>query len=198
MKKLFSILSLLSIMTWGTLKAQNVEDVLDVKSLNFQGVEYQLGWSAHNSQQCIQEYFPKGQVPESYTDMFTISVFTNIDSKVTPEIAAAAKEAELEARKEKTKDVWNWAVMTNDETNEACIDFICCSGKDDKLDIVEFDVHRYRMIQVDGKPALQLLFYSHRAYGDDITGMMNNLKDIRGKALLDIVDFKIDCNVKLK
>lgn len=185
-------------MTFGTLKAQNVEDVLDVKTLNFQGVDYQLGWSAHNSGQCIQEYFPKGQVPESYTDMFTISVFTNIAPGVTPEMAVAAKEAELEARKEKTKDVWNWAVMTNDETNEACIDFICCSGKDDKLDIVEFDVHRYRMIQVDGKPALQLLFYSHRAYDEDITGMMNNLKDIRGKALLDIVDFNIDCNVKLK
>lgn len=198
MKKIFSILSFISIMTFGTLKAQNVEDVLDVKTLNFQGVDYQLGWSAHNSGQCIQEYFPKGQVPESYTDMFTISVFTNIAPGVTPEMAVAAKEAELEARKEKTKDVWNWAVMTNDETNEACIDFICCSGKDDKLDIVEFDVHRYRMIQVDGKPALQLLFYSHRAYGDDITGMMNNLKDIRGKALLDIVDFNIDCNVKLK
>ena len=74
--------------------------------------------------------------------MFTISVFTNIDSKVTPEIAAAAKEAELAARKEKTKDVWNWSVMTNEETNEACIDFVCCSGKDGKLDIVEFDVHR--------------------------------------------------------
>ena len=198
MKRLFSILSLLSIMTWGTLKAQNVEDVLDVKTLNFQGVDYQLGWSAHNSSQCIQEYFPKGQVPESYTDMFTISVFTNIVDGVTPTMAVAAKEAELEARKEKTKDVWNWSVMTNDETNEACIDFICCSGKNDELDVVEFDVHRYRMIQVDGKPALQLLFYSHRAYGDDITGMMNNLKDIRGKALLDIVDFKIDCNVKLK
>ncbi len=198
MKRLFSILSLLSIMTWGTLKAQNVEDVLDVKTLNFQGVDYQLGWSAHNSSQCIQEYFPKGQVPESYTDMFTISVFTNIVDGVTPTMAVAAKEAELEARKEKTKDVWNWSVMTNEETNEACIDFVCCSGKDGKLDIVEFDVHRYRMIQVDGKPALQLLFYSHRAYGDDITGMMNNLKDIRGKALLDIVDFNIDCNVKLK
>ena len=198
MKRLFSILSLLSIMTWGTLKAQNVEDVLDVKTLNFQGVDYQLGWSAHNSSQCIQEYFPKGQVPESYTDMFTISVFTNIVDGVTPTMAVAAKEAELEARKEKTKDVWNWSVMTNEETNEACIDFVCCSGKDGKLDIVEFDVHRYRMIQVDGKPALQLLFYSHRAYGDDITEMMNNLKDIRGKALLDIVDFNIDCNVKLK
>ena len=198
MKRLFSILSLLSIMTWGTLKAQNVEDVLDVKTLNFQGVDYQLGWSAHNSSQCIQEYFPKGQVPESYTDMFTISVFTNIVDGVTPTMAVAAKEAELEARKEKTKDVWNWSVMTNDETNEACIDFICCSGKNDELDVVEFDVQRYRMIQVDGKPALQLLFYSHRAYGDDITEMMNNLKDIRGKALLDIVDFKIDCNVKLK
>ena len=198
MKKIFSILSFISIMTFGTLKAQNVEDVLDVKTLNFQGVDYQLGWSAHNSSQCIQEYFPKGQVPESYTDMFTISVFTNIVDGVTPTMAVAAKEAELEARKEKTKDVWNWAVMTNDETNEACIDFICCSGKNDELDVVEFDVHRYRMIQVDGKPALQLLFYSHRAYGDNITEMMNNLKDIRGKALLDIVDFNIDCNVKLK
>lgn len=198
MKKIFSILSFISIMTFGTLKAQNVEDVLDVKSFNFQGTDYHLGWGAHNSQQCIQEYFPKGQVPESYTDMFTISVFTNIVDGVTPTMAVAAKEAELEARKEKTKDVWNWSVMTNEETNEACIDFVCCSGKDGKLDIVEFDVHRYRMIQVDGKPALQLLFYSHRAYGDDITGMMNNLKDIRGKALLDIVDFKIDCNVKLK
>lgn len=198
MKRLFSILSLLSIMTWGTLKAQNVEDVLDVKSFNFQGTDYHLGWGAHNSSQCIQEYFPKGQVPESYTDMFTISVFTNIVDGVTPTMAVAAKEAELEARKEKTKDVWNWSVMTNEETNEACIDFVCCSGKDGKLDVVEFDVHRYRMIQVDGKPALQLLFYSHRAYGDDITGMMNNLKDIRGKALLDIVDFNIDCNVKLK
>lgn len=198
MKKIISVLSLLSIMTFGTLKAQNVEDVLDVKSFNFQGTDYHLGWGAHNSQQCIQEYFPKGQVPESYTDMFTISVFTNIVDGVTPTMAVAAKEAELEARKEKTKDVWNWSVMTNEETNEACIDFVCCSGKDGKLDVVEFDVHRYRMIQVDGKPALQLLFYSHRAYGDDITGMMNNLKDIRGKALLDIVDFKIDCNVKLK
>ena len=198
MKKIFSILSFISIMTWGTLKAQNVEDVLDVKTLNFQGVDYQLGWSAHNSSQCIQEYFPKGQVPESYTDMFTISVFTNIVDGVTPTMAVAAKEAELAKRKEESKDVWNWSVMTNEETNEACIDFVCCSGKDGKLDIVEFDVHRYRMIQVDGKPALQLLFYSHRAYGDNITEMMNNLKDIRGKALLDIVDFNIDCNVKLK
>ena len=201
MKRLLLILSLLSIMTWGTLKAQNVEDVLDVKTLNFQGVDYQLGWSFHNSGESglyIQEYFPKGQVPESYTDMFTISIITNVVSEINPKKAVAAKEAELAKRKEESKDVWNWSVMTNDETNEACIDFICCSGKNDELDVVEFDVHRYRMIQVDGKPALQLLFYSHRAYGDDITGMMNNLKVIRGKALLDIVDFKIDCNVKLK
>ena len=198
MKKLFSILSLLSIMTWGTLKAQNVEDVLDVKSLNFQGVEYQLGWSAHNSVQCIQEYFPKGQVPESYTDMFTISIFTNIAPGVTPEMAVIAKEAELKARKEKTKDVLDWAVMTNDKTNEACIDFVCISEKNNEIDVLEYDAHRYRMIQVDGKPALQLLFYSKRGYREDITEMMNKLKDSRHKILNDITEFNIDCNVKLK
>ena len=179
MKKLFSILSLISIMTFGTLKAQNVEDVLDVKSFNFQGTEYHLGWGAHNSQQCIQEYFPKGQVPESYTDMFTISVFTNIDSKVTPEIAAAAKEAELAARKEKTKDVLGWDVMVNDDTNEACIDFVCVAEKNNEVEVLEYDAHRYRMIQVDGKPALQLLFYSKRGYREGITEMMNKLKDSR-------------------
>ena len=198
MKRLFSILSLLSIMTRGTLKAQNVEDVLDVKTLNFQGVDYQLGWSAHNSSQCIQEYFPKGQVPESYTDMFTISVFTNIVDGVTPEMAVAAKEAELEARKEKTKDVIDWAVMTNDKINEACIDFVCVSEKNDEIEVVEYDAHRYRMIQVDGKPALQLLFYSKRGYRDGIPELMNTLKETRHKILNDITEFNIDCNVKLK
>ena len=198
MKRLFSILSLLSIMAWGTLKAQNVEDVLDVKTLNFQGVDYQLGWSAHNSSQCIQEYFPKGQVPESYTDMFTISVFTNIVEGVTPAMAVAAKEAELEARKEKTKDVIDWAVMTNDKINEACIDFVCVSEKNDEIEVVEYDAHRYRMIQVDGKPALQLLFYSKRGYRDGIPELMNTLKETRHKILNDITEFNIDCNVKLK
>ena len=198
MKKLFSILSLISIMTFGTLKAQNVEDVLDVKSFNFQGTEYHLGWGAHNSQQCIQEYFPKGQVPESYTDMFTISVFTNIDSKVTPEIAAAAKEAELAARKEKTKDVLGWDVMVNDDINEACIDFVCVTEKNNEVEVLEYDAHRYRMIQVDGKPALQLLFYSKRAYREDVTKMKDSLKETRQKVLNDITNFNVNCNVKLK
>ena len=198
MKKLFSVLSLLSIMTFGTLKAQNVEDVLDVKSFNFQGTDYHLGWGAHNSQQCIQEYFPKGQVPESYTDMFTISVFTNIDSKVTPEIAAAAKEAELAARKEKTKDVLGWDVMVNDDINEACIDFVCVAEKNNEVEVLEYDAHRYRMIQVDGKPALQLLFYSKRAYREDVTKMKDNLKETRLKVLNDITNFNVNCNVKLK
>lgn len=198
MKKLFSILSLISIMTFGTLKAQNVEDVLDVKSFNFQGTDYHLGWGAHNSQQCIQEYFPKGQVPESYTDMFTISVFTNIDSKVTPEIAAAAKEAELAARKEKTNDVLGWDVMVNDDINEACIDFVCVAEKNNEVEVLEYDAHRYRMIQVDGKPALQLLFYSKRAYREDVTKMKDNLKETRLKVLNDITNFNVNCNVKLK
>lgn len=198
MKKIISVLSLLSIMTFGTLKAQNVEDVLDVKSFNFQGTDYHLGWGAHNSQQCIQEYFPKGQVPESYTDMFTISVFTNIDSKVTPEIAAAAKEAELAARKEKTKDVLGWDVMVNDDINEACIDFVCVAEKNNEVEVLEYDAHRYRMIQVDGKPALQLLFYSKRAYREDVTKMKDNLKETRLKVLNDITNFNVNCNVKLK
>lgn len=201
MKRLLLILSLLSIMTWGTLKAQNVEDVLDVKTLNFQSVDYQLGWSAHNSGESslyIQEYFPKGQVPESYTDMFTISIITNIVSEINPKKAVAAKEAELAARKEKTKDVLGWDVMVNDDINEACIDFVCVAEKNNEVEVLEYDAHRYRMIQVDGKPALQLLFYSKRAYREDVTKMKDNLKETRLKVLNDITNFNVNCNVKLK
>ena len=117
---------------------------------------------------------------------------------MTPEIAAAAKKAELEARKEKSKDVLGWDVMVNDEINEACIDFVCVAQKNNELEILEYDAHRYRMIQVDGKPALQLLFYSQRAYREAITEMKDNLKETRKKVLNDITNFNIDCNVKLK
>lgn len=197
MKRIFCILFSLLIFATATVGAQEVEDVLGVSKLKFNGTKYQLGWSAHNSLQYMQEYFPKGQVPESYTDMFTISV--TLAPNMIAKTACEAKVAELAQRKETQKDVWNWAVSHNEDGSEWIVDFICCQGNAEKLDIVEFDVHRYRMIDVDGFPALQLLFYSHRVYGDDIMPFMKEkLADLRLESVAALIKFDVDCQIKTK
>ena len=190
------LLSMLVLAT-STLSAQKAEDYLGVNRLKFNGEKYQLGWSARNSRMYMQEFFPENQNPETYTDMFTISV--DVAPQLTPQLAVQAKEAELSQRKEKKKDVWNWATCSSPDGTEWIIDFICCSGSQDSLEIVEFDVHRYRMIEVDGHPALQLLFYSHRAYGDDIMPFMKEeLADLRKKSLNALIEFKVDCKALQK
>jgi hypothetical protein len=143
----------------------------------------------------LQEYFPKGQTYEKYDDMFTVSVITNVPSIVNPEMAVKAKEEELKGRK--NKDVWNWAICNSPDKSEWMIDFMCYLSKNDSLEMIEFDVHKYRMIKVDGFPALQLIFYTHRVYGDDIMPFMHDkLADFRKKAINAMIQFEVDCKVK--
>lgn len=192
MKRVLTLFFVLFSMASASLMAQDVEDLFGISNLKFNGTKYQLGWSAHNSTNIIQEYFPKGQVPESYTDMFT--VYVNTAPKQTPKMAVEAKVAELSQRKEKSKDVWNWATCSSPDGSECIIDFICCSGSADALEIVEFDVHKYRMIEYDGYPALQLVFYSHRVYGDDIMPFMKDkLADLRLESINALIKFNADC-----
>lgn len=193
MKKILSIISFFLLMAsaW----AQDVEDVLGVSKLKFQGTKYELGWSAHNSYQYLQEYFPKGQTPESFTEMFTISVM--VLPPFTALQAAKAKEQELAERKEKQHDIMNWAVYENQETDESMIDFICYEGPEDAPSLIEFDIHRYRMVEVDNLPALQLIFYTRRSQGDNIIPFMHDtLPDLRKQCLEEITKLKVDCKVR--
>lgn len=197
MKKLITIFFMLIFATSVALNAQNVEDMFGLSKLKFNGIKYELGWSNHSSIQYIQEYFPKGQTPETYMDMFT--VYVNTAPKQTPQMAVEAKVAELSKRKELKKDVWNWATWSSPDGTEHIIDFICCSGSADSLEIVEFDVHKYKMIVVDGHPALQLLFYSHRTYGDNIMPFMKEkLATLRVESIKELINFNVDCKVKTK
>lgn len=191
-------LSMVLCMTISSVRAQKVEDALGVEKIKFNGTRYQLGYSVHNSVQYLQEYFPEGQEPESYTDMVTISVIVmpTIDPKKDvakiAEIACQAKVEELAERKETQKDVWNWAVTSNEDKSEWILDFICCSGSAEELDMVEFDIHRYRMIEVHGFPALQLIYYTHRVYGDDIMPFMKKkFANLRTKSIKALSKFEV-------
>ena len=193
MKK--NIMLLLLLFVTSLVMAQNVEDVLGVSKLKFNGTKYLLGYSVHNSTHYLQEYFPKGETPDRYTDMFTISV--HISPELTPQKAIEAKAIELELRKSEKKDVWNWEIYNNSDESEYMIDFICCSGSAEKLDFIEFDVHRYRTIEVNGQNALQLMFYTHRVYGDDIIPFLEEkFSTLRMETINALTKFDIDCKVR--
>lgn len=193
MKRKLVIITVLSFIFTLSSMAQDVTDILGVKTLNFNGTNYELGWSTHNGTQFMQEYFPKGQNPTAYKEMFTIYII--LSSDISPETAVFAKEKELSARK--GKDVYDWMISNSPDEKEWMIDFICYQGDQDKPSIVEFDAHRYRTIKINGKKALQLMFYTRRSYGNDVMPFMKDeLSDLRIKALNALIEFDVKCKIK--
>lgn len=168
-------------------------DYLNVgDSISYGDETYYLGWSANPSEgYYLQEYFPKGEVAEHYNQMVTISV--HYMEGLTPEIASDAKVNELEQRK-KTDACCNYKTYENG--NDRMIDFLVSAPNPQNpelLSIVEFDIHLYKQVEIKGKQALQLLFYSKRAYGDDIMPFLQGLSDFRSKALKKMIKSDIKC-----
>ncbi len=136
------------------------------------GKEFYLGWSSNPQEgYYLQEYFPKGEAPEHYNDMFTVSLF---EGNVTPEIAAQAKANELATRKESDK-ICNYRVLNKD--GEYIVDFVVSDMSSGQLTTVEWDLHYYKSVKIGDKNYLLLMFLSQRAYGDDIIPLLKHIPD---------------------
>ncbi|MCR5315033.1 MAG: hypothetical protein K6E52_03980 [Bacteroidaceae bacterium] len=165
-----------------------VKDYLKAgETIKFDNENYTLGWSSHpNDSYYIQEYFPKGEKPETFKKMFTINVF--VADGVTPELAAQAKCIELDNRKKKD-NCCHYKKFENKKSGEYIIDFLVSDGEQGKEPtVVEFNLYRYKSIKVNGKNALQLIFYSRRAYNSDVYNLLSKLSDIRPEAIKQMVD----------
>lgn len=162
-------------------------------TLQFNNETYHLRWSAHpTNPYYTQEYFPQGETPESYHQMFTVSV--HYGEEITPKLAVEVKVQELNLRK-LTDACCNYKVINNGDYY--LIDFLV-SQKDEKnpelLSIVEFDVHVYRQVTINGRKALKLDFYSRRAYGEDIMPFLQNLTETRAKTIVEMGKTDIQCH----
>ena len=107
--------------------------------------------------------------------------------------AVEAKVQELEERKKSDK-CCNYLVYERD--GEYVLDFLVSDGADGKLNCVEVDIHHYKPVTVNGKKAVQLNFYSRRAYGDDIIPFMESLKDKKDDWITELTQMKIVCKMK--
>ncbi|MBR6286697.1 MAG: hypothetical protein IKR18_06900 [Bacteroidaceae bacterium] len=173
--------------------AQNAQNYLNIKApISFDGKEYELGWSSHPADYYyMEEYFPEGQQPEHYDDMFTVSVVV-ADIKVADLVAAKLRE--LDERK-KTDGCCNYKVLER-EGGEFIIDFMVAAYEEGKTTLVESDIHHYKKIMVNGKPAVQLNFYSHRAYGDDIAPYFKTLAKRKADWIVKMGEMDIQVDLK--
>ncbi len=144
------------------------------------------------AQEEVVDYLQVGKTLKFQGKKFeTVSLaFTEV---LTVRDAVEAKVQELEERKKSDK-CCNYLVYERD--GEYVLDFLVSDGADGKLNCVEVDIHHYKPVTVNGKKAVQLNFYSRRAYGDDIIPFLESLKDKKEDWITELTQMKIVCKMK--
>ena len=173
-----------------TIFTDTTDDRLGVKGpLEFNDVKFNLAWSDKPSEMYyIQEYLPEGEKLESFTQMMTIHLFvTDIKTKD----AVQQKIKELNKRK-KTDAVCNYEVTESPDGKEFMLDFLMGESKNDEMTIVEFNVYRYKQIEIsNNKKAIIVYTYTKRSYGEDITDFFKTLGDDRTNYLKQMISADI-------
>lgn len=184
------LLTVISVMAFSQ---DEVVDYLHVgKTLKFQDKKFELKWCQHPIEAFfLQEWLPKGETFDNYEQMLSVSL--SFSETLSVKYFVDAKVHELEERKKSDK-CCNYLVYEND--GEYIIDFLVSDGADGLLNVVEADIHHYKPVVIDGKKAIQLNFYSRRAYGDDIIPFLKSLKDKKTDWINELTQMKIVCKMK--
>lgn len=157
--------------------------------LEFNNITFKLAWTdMPNENYYIQEYLIEGEKPESFNEMLTIHLFT---TDINTLEAVGQKINELKIRKN-TDAVCNYQVTESPDGKEFIVDFIMGESKDDRMTVVEFNIYRYKQIEIfNNKKAIIVYAYSKRSYGNNITTFFKTLKDERKKYLKEMIATEI-------
>ena len=183
------------LMSFTTFNSEPIERIGVKGPLIFNETSFGLAWTDKpNDTYFIQEYLPKGEKVESFNQMLTLHLFVK---DITVKKAVKIKVQELENRK-KTDPTCQYAVTESPDGKEVIVDCILGESKGDKMSIMEFNIYRYKQVELsDKKKAILIYAYSKRAYGDDITPFLKNLGKDRS-ALLNVMIGSEMPNVKLE
>lgn len=176
MKKFLFIFSVL-LMSFTMSKDNPIDRIGVTGPLMFNQVSYNLAWSDKpRDTYYIQEYLPEGQNVNSFSQMLTIHLF---DVDITIEDAVKNKINELENRI-KTDATCNYEVYKSPDGKEIIIDFTLGESKNNEMTIAEFNIYRYRNIELgNNRNGLLVYAYSERSYGEKIQEFYKSLKTER-------------------
>lgn len=158
--------------------SDNPVDNLGVSGpLNFNEKTFNLAWSDKpNDNYYIQEYLPKGETLDHFNEMLSIHYF---DTNIKLKDAVKQKINELNERK-KTDGVCNYLITESPDGKEFIVDFLLGESEGDAMTTVEFNVYRYKQIEISKKKkGIMIYTYSKRSYGDEITNFFKSLKNDR-------------------
>lgn len=180
MRKFLFIFSVL-FMSFTMSKDNPIDRIGVTGPLMFNQVSYNLAWSDRpRDTYYIQEYLPEGENVNSFSQMLTIHLF---DVDITIEDAVKKKINELENRI-KTDATCNYEVYKSPDEKEIIIDFTLGESKNNEMTIAEFNIYRYRNIELgNNNNGLLVYAYSQRSYGEKITDFYKSLKTYRSELI---------------
>jgi hypothetical protein len=176
MKKYFLILTA-SLMAFTKINNEPVDRIGVKGPLTFNQTSFNLAWTEKPGETYyIQEYLPKDETVNHFNQMMSIFLLVG-DTKLKN--AVQQKINELDSRK-KTDATCNYMVTNNPDKTEYMVDFVLGESKNDKMEVEEFNIYRYKQIDLgENKKAILVYAYSKRVYGEDITPFFKNLKNDR-------------------
>lgn len=182
-------------MSFSIIKEEPIDRIGVNGPLEFNKTNFLLTWTAHpNENYYAQEYLPKNETVDHFNQLLTLHLFV---MDVSVDNAIQQKINELTKRKE-TDKVCNFNVLKSPDGKESILDCLLSTQKNDKIDVVEFIIYRYKQIELkNNKKALLIYSYSKRSYDDKITSFLKNLKNERAD-LLNIMTAKMLPEISIK
>jgi hypothetical protein len=179
-KILFLLLSVvfIIIVSFRYKPADDVVNYLNTPNvISYNKKDYKLVWSSHPASNYYkQEYIPKHQSVDHFDDMLLVD-FLMIDTPAANIVGV--KVNEIRERK-KTDMVANYKVQVNKDKGEYLLDFILSEGDGRTTNTVEWNAYRYKnYADKAGHKGILLFGVSKRAYGDDVTSFLTDLKTAR-------------------
>lgn len=160
-------------------------------ALSFNNISFQLAWSAHpNAAYYKQEYLPKGETPNKFTNMLLLEVLV---SPTTIKEAIAAKIAELKQMKAGNPYV-SYDSSYNAEKNEYLLDFVLTANTPDGkgISIAERNVYRYKKYSGrNGESGVILFGVSKRSYGADAAKFVAGVGVKKEQLIKTVKEFEI-------
>jgi hypothetical protein len=159
--------------------ADGATDYLSVPGpINVNELTYDLAWSSHPKDNFyVQEYTPKGETPEHYSNMLTLQVVTG--NKSVKEVLGALVRI-IEERGKTDPLVHHEVFQSAAGKDEYLIDFLQSEGSGPS--IVEWNAYRYKTFtDKSGHTGVLLFGISRRAYGEQIQPFLVALKTERIK-----------------
>lgn len=186
MKKLLCLASIV-LMSFSAINEEPIERIGVNGPLEFNTTDFLLAWTAHpNENYYVQEYLPKNETVDHFNELLTVHVFV---MDVSVDAGIQQKINELTKRKE-TDKACNFNVLKSPDGKESILDCLLSTQKNDKIDVVEFVIYRYKQIELkNNKKALLIYAYSKRSYDEKIMAFLKNLKNER-MTLLNVMTAK--------